>query len=435
MNDATLKTIAGQTDNGGKPMSSKLLSGCSTGTKVRLILGAGLIGAASAAANAQWYLEVGPVYRGDMKLSVRGGSSAAQEGATAARDGTTGGGTLELGEEGLPIDDGTAQVLREFDNGYVGPSGWPWANVAGTTQFFAYDDAAQYDAAANTLTYQITLGGGDTVSQRRTVTRTRTDSEGWKGSKRMDGAGLMATLGYRVREEESWSLGLQGRIGWLDDIQGGFRNREAFRQSIERSTYETSVTRGGGSSTYTYDTLGNPAFPAAPYEMSNPAGVGPMIADTPRTITHSEQTTTATDRLVRRTVATAASYVDLNVDAQAFTFQAGPRLLWQPAERLALLVQPALTANLLDVDVRRQETFRRPNGTVIATWSDHSSDQAWRMGAGVQAGAQVALSEQWSLTAAGGYEWVDKYSRSTGPDRISIDLSGFQLELAVGRSF
>jgi len=125
----------------------------------------------------------------------------------------------------------------------------------------------------------------------------------------------------------------------------------------------------------------------------------------------------------------------LSVEAQAFTLQLGPRILWNSGRRIALLLQPALTANLLDADMRRVETFRQSNGAVIASWHDKSDKQVWRMGAGVQVGVQLALSEQWSLTAAGGYEWVDTYNLSVGPDRVRVDLSGYQLELALGRKF
>jgi hypothetical protein len=396
----------------------------------RLVLGAGFACSAAVAVHAQWYFEVGPVYRGDMEVSVQGGSSAAESGATAARAGTVGG-KPSLPASGLN-DDGTAQVLREFDDGYVGPSGWEWARNEGWTQFWAYDSPAQYNADADTLTFQVTMGEVS-ATQRRTTTRTWTDSVGWTGHSRTDGFGVMGTLGYMLRNEGDWSLGAQARFGWLDGIRSEFRDRPAFRQSVERSVYEASIWRDE-TTTYTYDTLGNPAFPAAPYAMTDPAAVGPMIGDTPESITRSSQEGSS-DRLVSRSVGTAVSTVDLKVEAQAFTVQLGPRLLWEPEGRVAFLVQPALTANLLDADMRRQETFRQPNGTAVASWHDSSDKQAWRMGAGVEVGALVALSEQWHVTASGGYEWVDKYSLNAGPDHIRLDLSGYQLEVAIGRSF
>ncbi len=397
-------------------------------TMARLLLGAGLVG--STTVHAQWYFEVGPVYRGDMEISVQGGSRAAESGVQAEKAGTVG--RRPSLPENLLEDDGTAQVLREFDDGYVGPSDWEWAQNDGLTQFWGYDSSDQYNADADTLTFQATMG--DSASQRRTTTRTWTESAGWTGRRRTDGFGIMGTLGYLLRNEDNWRLGAQLRLGWLDGIRGNFRDRTAFRQNIERSVYETTLWRDE-TYTYTYDTQGNPVFPEAPYAMMDPDAVGPMIGDTPESIALSSQQGGSVDRLIGRSRSVAASTVDLKVEAQVFTLQLGPRLLWEPEGRVALLFQPALTANLLDADMRRQETFRHPNGTAIASWSDRSDKQAWRMGAGVEAGAQVALSQQWHVTGSGGYEWVDKFNLKSGPDRIRLDVSGYQLELAIGRSF
>lgn len=396
-----------------------------------LALGALWIGLANLPAQGEWYLEAGAVYRGDMKISVEGGSRAADSGISASRAGTAGG--FPAVPSRLLSDDGTAQILRQFDDGYVGPSGWAWARNDGWTQFWGYDATEQYDAVADTLTFRRTVIG-DTVSRRRTVTRVQMESAGWDGRKRTDGFGLMATVGYLFRQEKSWNWAIQARVGWLDNIQADFRNRPAYRQHVDRSVYEASL-RLEETYTYTYDTLGNPAFPAAPYEMADPSAVGPMIADTPETIAIASQNSVTSDRLIHRSRETATSHVDLDVDVQAFTLQLGPRLLWNPAERLALFLQPALTLNLIDATLRRRETFRHANGDMIAAWDDRQSDQAWRIGAGGQIGARVAISQQWHVIAAGGYDWVDTYRRSVGPDRVKVNLSGYQGELALGRTF
>lgn len=412
-------------------MKNKKMYTASRSTMTRIVVGLGLGCAIALPVHAEWYFEVGPFYRGDMDISVRGGSRAADEGASAARSGTTG----ELPSLGAlpPGDDGTAQILRQFDDGYVGPSGWAWANVDGVTQYFAYDDPGQYDADADTLTYQLSLGQ-ESASARRTQTRTMSEPIAWGGSREVDGWGIMATLGYELREEETWSLGAQARFGWLDGIQANFRGQPAFRQTVDRRVFETTVWRED-TRTYTYDTLGNPAFPSAPYEMTDPSAVGPLIADTPTTITQGPATSGSSTRQVGQFSETAVSHVDLEVDAQAFTLQLGPRVMWNSGGRIALLLQPALTVNLLDSEIRRVETFRHANGAVISSWRDRSDDQSWRMGAGVEAGLRVALSGPWYLTAIGGYEWVDKYSLSAGPDSVHVDISGYQIEVALGRTF
>jgi hypothetical protein len=396
-----------------------------------LVLMVGLSCFLALSVHAEWFFEVGPLYRSSMDVSVCGGSQAANDGASAASSGTTGG--MPSLSEGPLNDDGTAQILREFDDGYVGPSGWEWANNDGVTQYFAYDEPGQYDADANTLTYQLTLGR-ESVSQTSTKTSTISELIAWGERRKTDGWGIMATIGHGWRKEKSWSLGGQLRLGWLSGIQADFRDHPAFRQSIDRSTFETTVWRED-TLIYTYDTLGNPAFPLAPYEMNDPSAVGPLIADTPSAITQSPPMGGTSTRQIDRFSDTAVSSVDLGIKAQAFTLQLGPRIMWHSGKRISLLLQPALTVNLLDVDMHRTETFRHPSGTVLSSWYDKSDKQAWRMGAGVQAGVQVALSELWNLTASGGYEWVDKYSLSTNLDRVHVDLSGYQLELAVGRHF
>ena len=82
----------------------------------------------AAVCSGQLYFEAGPWARGGMDLEVAGGSSAAAAGVQAASPGWRGG-TAWVAP--LPAgDDGTAQILRNFDDGYVGPSGWAWANAS-----------------------------------------------------------------------------------------------------------------------------------------------------------------------------------------------------------------------------------------------------------------------------------------------------------------
>ncbi len=401
-------------------------------TATGIALGLWFASVAALPTHAQWYFEVGPAYRGDIEVSVQGGSRAAASGMHAAQAGTVGG-RAPAAQESLLNDDGTAQELRTFDDGYVGPSGWEWAREEGWTQFFGYDAPEQYDADADTLTFQLTTPGSG-ASERRTETRLFSGPAGWSGDQRAHGVGLMATTGYQLRQEESWSLAIQARLGWLDGIQAGFRNRETYSETTERSVYEASFQQEQ-SYTYTYDTLGNPAFPAAPYAMTYPAAVGPMIADTPETITLASQSLETSDRLVSRSRDTAISRVDLNVDAQMFSLQLGPRLQWNPMNRVALFVQPAATVNLLDASVSRRETLRQGNGAKIASWDDREDEQAWQFGIGAQIGLQVAVTDTWRLFVAGGYDWVDEYRMNVGPDRIGVDLSGYGAELGIGRSF
>ncbi|MCC5845764.1 MAG: hypothetical protein JJU05_16070 [Verrucomicrobia bacterium] len=393
--------------------------------------------------SAEWFVEAGPFYRGQMKLSVNGGSRARDTGALAAVPGTRGGTTIG---PGLPVnDDGTAAVFRAFDNGYVGPSGWGWAQDAGLTQYFAYETADQYDAAANTLTFTRSVSASGEASTRTATRVTESGQPGWRDATRTNGVGIIATLGYLLCErtdpedaergeeknDHEWSLLF--RFGWLNGMGANFRSRSALRQNVN-TTRETSMLTGADVRQYSYDTLGNPFFPSAPYTMANPGGVGPLIADTPETITPLSTFDTTTGG-TGRTAYQAQSLVDLDLDVEAFTFQFGPRWLWGLNDSVSLFLQPLATVNLIDVTARRQEHFRDSNGRLIGSWNDRADEQSWRWGGGIQLGLQAYVSENWYLNGSGGYDWVKAAHVNVGPDRVRIDLSGYQIELALGRRF
>lgn len=399
-----------------------------------------LLSTLSTSAKGQWFFEAGPFYRGDISISVDGGSRASDEGSNASAPGVRGGMSAPVSIQ--LNDDGSTSVFRSFDNGYVGPSDWIFAQNAGITQYFGYETADQYDAGTDTLRFNRTLSGSATSATRTTTRTTNDGSSGWNDSARTDGVGIIATLGYRFGEEEDpeaqeetnheWALLF--RFGWLEGMGANFRNRQAFSQSVSRRT-ETFSASGTEVHQYTYDTLGNPFFPTAPYAMTDPGGVGPLIADTPESITLLSRTDTPSRTEARTSLSRATSFVDVDLDVRAFTFQIGPRWLWCPQSAVSLYLQPAVTLNRIDASAHRTETFRDQNGREIASWRDRADDESWRWGGGIQAGATVGLSENWYLNGSGGYEWVHSTELVVGPDRVHIDISGYQFEVALGRNF
>jgi hypothetical protein len=329
-------------------------------------------------------------------------------------------------------DDGTAQSLRTFDDGFVGPSGWGWAQGAGVSQYWGYNDASQYDAGTDTLSFQSTLSATETA--KRTRTRVTPGAAGWSGSEQVDGAGLLAKFGYFLKSNATWSVGVQMAAGWLNGINSSFNGKTAYSEQIEDFRWRTVLNQQEVVQ-YKYDTLGNPAFPAAPYSMSDPSGVGPMMADRPSSITRLSQSQSVSEGLIGHATETATSLVDVDVEASALSMQLGPRLQWKAARKLNLTLQPAVTLNLLDSEIHRQETFQHQNGAVIQTWNDSSNEQNWLVGAGVQADVQWDIVGGLYLVAGGGYDWVESCDVGVGPDQISIDLSGYNLNAAVGYRF
>ena len=378
----------------------------------------------------RWYFEAGPWMRSDMEMKVNDGSRAAEQGVRAAVPGTRG------GRASIPApaaeDDGTAQVLRQFDNGYVGPSAWAWAQTLGISQYFGYDSASQYDAAASTLAFTRSASASDT--QRRTVTQVSYGSAGWTGSRDLDASGFLITLGRMLMSESRFDAGLQVQLGWLDGIEASFHNRTAWEQQVKWTTYESQVSRAQ-SYNYVYDTLGAPV-PAAPYSMTDPGGVGPMIADRPSAIVPGAGSEESfSERAVRRQTAMARSRVDMDAEIDALVLVFGPRMIFRPADRLLFLVQCGATLNLLDASFSRTETFAWEDGRVIQSWSDRRDRQQWLWGAGVSAGIQYDVNESLYLFVSAGYDWVESHEFKFGSSRIEVDLSGVQASAGVGIRF
>lgn len=378
----------------------------------------------------QFYLEAGPWARGGMELKVDGGSAAADEGVQAASPVTrSGGGGVVVAD---PDDDGSAQILRTFSNGYVGPSGWEWAADAGQTQYFAYESESQYNATANTLSFVQTAYAENTL--RRTETRVTAGPAGWRGSADLEAEGALATVGCTVWSPEPFAVSLQLQAGWLGGMDASFRGQPAWSQEAEWIMRESRAVESR-EWVYVYDTLGNPFFPTAPYEMTDPAGVGPMISDRPTEILSRDGAAEWSEAVVGRSRKTAVSRVDLDVEMDALVLTLGPRLRFRLLERVAVLVEGGVTATLLDAEMERTETLAWDDGRVIRSWRDREDEQQWLWGGTISAGVQWTLTDRLTLMAAGGYDWVEGHDFAIGPDRIDVDLDGWRATLAAGWSF
>ena len=382
----------------------------------------------AAICSGQGYFEVGPWYRGDMKMSVKGGSRAGDENFQAAVPGTTGRRAYAAPQSAG--DDGTAQVLRNFDDGFVAPSGWDWAQLEGISQYFGYQHASQYNQGANTLTYS--KGSTSASTDRRTDTRlTSGSTAGWDDQSDLDGVGALLTMGYTFASGKMFDWSAQVQIGWLDGMDASFEDRTAWSQQVDWTTWESRMQRSQTWS-YTYDTFGNPAFPAAPYSMTDPGAVGPMIADRPTSIAQSGDSLSESDRVVGHSQDVAVSRVSLETKAETLALDFGPRLRWRPLQRLSVVLQPSFTLNLLDAQLTRTEAVAWESGGVLKSWTDSVDEQKWLLGGSVSAGLQWDMTGNLYLHAAGGYDWVNPCDLAIGPDRLHVDLSGYRVDLALG---
>jgi len=377
--------------------------------------------------SGQLYFEAGPWVRGDMDLTVEGGSSAAQENVLAAIPGTSGGRAWIAPLD--PGDDGTAQILRQFDNGYVGPSGWPGALGLGHSQYFGYESAGQYDSAASSLSFSLSESASS--SAQRTSTHVSSGASGWNGKADLDGVGGQVTLGYTFLTDHLFNVSIQIQGGWLDGMDTSFSGQQTWSQQVTWDRHESIMERSQ-SWNYIYDTLGNPSFPTAPYEMTDPSGIGPMIADRPTSIDEGDSSFISTDRLVDSKQRMAFSRVDLDADMNAMVLTLGPRLHFYPTERLAILLQGGLTSTLLDASLSRTETFAWEDGQIIQSWTDHENKQEWLWGGTISAGLELNLNSNLYVLASGGYDWVERQEFVIGPDRVEVDLSGWRADVGLG---
>lgn len=389
-------------------------------------VGSLLLLSASQQLRAEWFFEAGPVYRGDMRMRVDGGSRAASSDARIENPGTT---VQPLTGNVVIPDDGSTQILRIFEDGFVGPSGTPLFNGLGQTQFFGFESASQHNATAGTLQFTSTTNS----QSRREQTRRQLNSttSGWSDEKSLNGAGLQATTGFVLRRDERIEISLFGQVAWLGNLDAAFRGQNAFQQELNAETREITVDRVENR-TFVFDTFGNPVFPSAPYAMSDPSGIGPLISDRPIDIQSSGASETRSEQGVGRSQIRAQSQVDLRTEADLYTFTLGPRVRWKLHERVSLLLQGGLTLNYLETDLRRSETFATEAGKLIGTWEDQRTDTQWLIGANASAGVQWDLNDRLYVNVTGGYDWVEEADMEIGPDKVNLDLSSYRMELALG---
>lgn len=380
--------------------------------------------------SGEGYFEVGLWHRGGMEIRVDGGSNAADTGARIARPGTRGDtASAVLPDDG---DDGTVQILREFDDGFVGPSGMPLFSGMGQTQLFGYQNAAQHDAGGGTLTFTRTQSGSSQAD--RTLTTLNSSGGTWQDRGDLDGIGFQAKTGFIFMNKDNFDVSAQLQVGWLGGLDQSLGSQSAFEQELRQTTRQSTAERME-TTRFVYDTFGNPFFPSAPYEMTDPSGTGPLISDTPIAILPGTASESSADQVVGRRSVVADSRVSLQTEADVFVLGLGPRFRLKINEDVSLLIQGGGTLNVLDARMRREERFVTEGGQIVGQWNQRADEQEWLWGASISAGAQWNLNDQLTLGASGGYDWVESVDLDIGPDQVRYALSGYQVELSLGWRF
>lgn len=452
-----------------------------------LCLLAVLVPYAHAVAGDAW-ISVGPAMRGGMEAKAKGTSYVQAEGVHAAQPGHSGprAGATERDEfasasvqqvvRDPAIGDAAALADRAYDDGYVNRDAATGGGGAGSdlTWYWGYDNAGQYDASSGELTFHATrdwqgaeytfLDAASRTTERNTTLTTLQDDP-LDLEDCMSGYGLSVAAGWDAIRRGPWTLSAAGGITALFGAGADMAGRPYAEQVDERTTRvteswietRTDRTRRTDAITDTYDTGGIGMPPAGhrgtylgPFD-SPPVIPSPLIPNLPASreesegdwVPYSSRTTgSAPESEVSRGAASwiAGNRVDFDVDMRLWDVWLGPRFTFSPAKHpVAFFLQPCLSVNAVDVSVDRAETFtaQYADGSTaeIQRWTDRDDATKVRLGAGMAVGGRWELDNGLFALLQGGYDWVDDVEVRSGPDRVSIDPSGYFAGLALGWRF
>jgi len=369
---------------------------------------------ASSALAQNWWLEAGPVVRGGMRVSVGGSSYAQQLGLhdpSAAGPLTAPGGIGSLASYGD----------RSYSNGYVkldpGTGNRTPPNDPNSTWNWGFDQAAQYNPAAQTLTFQKQGPAGYTAL-----------ADGSTGVQDdLLSAGLQLRGGVELIKSATWSLhvvlGLQGIWG-AKSRTSETPYREEVRQIIITDKYDTSgigaanFPAGGFHGTYLGPFDNPPVIPS------------PILPNLP------QSRSTAQSALL----STSQANVSFEIRPDLYQFSLGPQAGCQVSSSIKLSLRPSVSLNLVDAEVSRDEVFTQTTAggasTVMGRWSNHANSLNARFGLGVTAAADLDLGRGFYAGVFGGYEWMpDKVNLAVGPGTVSFDGSGYVAGAVIGKQF
>ena len=396
----------------------------------------------------KWRIEAGPSYRGNMETEVTGESRARSAFVKATQPAQS----IPSKGEGNKIDfpnpdDITRTGNRDFDDGFV----YTDTLTAGDNQTvnFGYQNNSQNDPTAGVLTFHRENDVSGSVFLRkgteyRKTVRTTSD-EVISADENFGAGGLRVDALYDLAARGSVKIalaaGLRGFFGMDSSVRGS-----NFSQTITQSriSYHDNYDYSGTTNdTYTFLYNNEFPFPSAPYSNldGNPLA-DPLINNTPDSASRDIDVNYATRRDYRgrqTTVWETANQIEIDTDVDLFQLAMGGDFTYEIADAVAFSLRPLLLVNLISVDARRNEILagHYPSGEMVSlrNWQDNESNNSVRLGAAIEAGMNVKLSESWFAGISAGYEWIDDTSVTVGPNKINIDLSGFTTSFIIGVRF
>jgi len=343
----------------------------------------------------EWHVNFSASHRRDLKMSLDGGGYSQASDVSSYLAG---------------LDDITAFADRTFDDGYVHIDSATLnagAHGYGDTWNWGYDDAAQYDAGAKTLTFlrQVSASGSSTVPDTR------------------------------VHEDHftAWDLEWSAGRGWIErgrftlDMEiglGGFLDAEASARQESTSVW------GSYTGTYVYPDVHNILSGVPPGHTGDYNGPGPLISELPgsRTITLGSGSGVLSYNRITG---------DLELDRLRLFM--GSKFNWTLTENSSLYFYPRVSLNYMHAEIIRKEDLLIQTGgsyEVIQSWRDEESESSWIPALSIQVGYEQKLSERWFMRSGLEVEWFeDDFGLGVGPSRVTLDLDHFSISSAIGLSF
>lgn len=326
----------------------------------------------------------------------------------------------------------------------------PNSVIPGVTWFWGYSDGSQYDGYAGTLQFHIThdINRSGSVEDLYTANATSRASppvppidvdKGVAGSgvdlqltyqrDRRGRAGYDMVFGFTALKLDDTDLSAAQVFDHVDVMQYTATDTHTFTDTFNVRD------------TYTYDTAGM-VPPGAPYAGTY-AGPGPLLDNVPESQGRNYLDVTRESSSVRRVsdpVVVDSYELNASVQAEAegmlFDLRAGPRFSFG-TNSLSCAIIPHVSVGYVDLDIERTERqvahYAGGNSALLSRTVESEETGEWTYGAGLLAMCDYAMGN-WFITVAGGYEWVgEKVEVQIGPNRVTLDASGWTAKLGLGR--
>lgn len=320
--------------------------------------------------------------------------------------------TIGPGQTYPGIDDigpANAYADRNYNDGYVRLDDGTLQN--GDTWNWGYQSASQLNGQ------MLSFHGGD---GRRAEFSENHNYEygGWSGE--LDGNAPFVELAWLTPRDDAWSFGWQGGFSYFSSDAA--RTHSTFTADKGRTDYSILYTD-------VFD-LGTVIAPEAPYAGSI-NGPGPLLPNLP--VSRTPVSTEIGGETVH-----AFNSISTDFDLSLSTLSLGPVMEYARGP-WAVTGSAGFTLNFANWEVDQRETlYVRRNGaraTAQNQWQHHRDGLDFLPGFYLQAAAGRQITETWSLSLVGRYDWVEDFDLAAGPSTGNADVSGWSLGAGVGVRF